>query len=246
LETAGTFSSNSESAKTSTASTAGSASFETVGGSSPVNLQSDTGHRPASDETPKDEKPFSFADASAAFGAGSADNAQAAGTYNFASTLSALRAAHGGTAGLPGVVDQVILQMNRNVKNGQSQMSLQLQPTDLGKIAVKLEFGESGRVQGTVVADNPKTLEMLQKDSRSLERALQDAGLRAEPGSLQFSLGGQKNQNNAGQTAGSNNPANGSGGGAISADGSDDEGLIDIGAISESYYITPNGVNIQV
>lgn len=223
-----------------------STSAEATAGNLSLNLQSDGEPRTESDGLLKDGKPFSFADTSAAFGAVTAENAQATGTYSFASSLSAFRAANGGATGLPGVVDQVILQMNRNVKNGQSQMSLQLQPTDLGKITVKLEFGEGGRVQGTVVADNPKTLEMLQKDSRSLERALQDAGLRAEPGSLQFSLGGQKNPNDAGQTAGSGNSGNGKGDGTISADGSDNSGLVDIAAISESYYITPMGVNIQV
>jgi hypothetical protein len=175
----------------------------------------------------------------------SAEGAQAAGTYNFASTLSALRALNGGTTGLPSVVDQVILQMNRNVKNGNDQMSIQLQPGDLGKITVKLNFGGDGKVQGTVTADNPQTLNMLQKDSRSLERALQDAGLRADPGSLQFNLGGQTGHN-TGQTA-QNNANNSAEDGTNTANGSLEEGgLVDISAATETYYITPNGVNIQV
>ena len=177
-----------------------------------------------------------------------AEGAQATGTYSFASTLSATRALNGGTVGLPSVVDQVILQMNRNVKNGNDQMSLQLHPADLGKITVKLSFGADGGVQGTVVADNPKTLEMLQKDSRSLERALQDAGLRTDPGSLQFSLGGQSG-NQSGQTALNNkNQKDGAGDGTLSANNSleDTSGLVDLGAIAETYYITPNGVNISV
>jgi len=133
--------------------------------------------------------------------------------------------------------------MNRSVKNGESQMSLQLQPGDLGKISVKLDFGADGKVQGTVVADNPKTLEMLQKDSRSLERALQDAGLRAESGSLEFSLSGRESQNNTGQTA--DGTGNGAGDGMISANNEGGE-IVDIGAITETYYITPSGVNIRV
>src|ERR1700722_10668123 len=131
-----------------------------------------------------------------------AEGTQATGTYNFASTLSALRSTNGGSIGLPSVIDQVILQMNRNVKSGNDQMTLQLNPADLGKITVKLDFNADGKVQGTVTADNPQTLSMLQKDSRSLERALQDAGLRADPGSLQFNLSGQgQGGGNAGQTA---------------------------------------------
>ena len=89
--------------------------------------------------------------------AASAEGVQATGTYNFASTLSALRAVNGGAVGLPTVVDQVILQMNRSVKSGNDQMTLQLNPADLGKITVKLDFSNDGKVQGTVTADNPQT-----------------------------------------------------------------------------------------
>jgi flagellar hook-length control protein FliK len=173
-----------------------------------------------------------------------AEGLSATGTYSFASTLSAIRATNGGSTGLPSVVDQVILQMNRNVKSGNDQMSLQLHPSDLGKITVKLDFSSDGKVQGTVTADNPKTLEMLQKDSRSLERALQDAGLRTDPGSLQFNLGGQSG-NGAGQASNNGNQGTDSSeDGTISAQ--DNGGLVDVGAISETYYVTPTGVNIRV
>ena len=126
-------------------------------------------------------------------------------------------------------------------------MSLQLQPSDLGKISVKLEFGADGKVQGSVVADNPRTLEMLQKDSRSLERALQDAGLRAEPGSLQFGLSGEKNPHNAAQTANSEGKKSGNGAenGTLGAEDNTLE-IVDSAAILEAYYITPMGVNIRV
>ena len=93
-----------------------------------------------------------------------------------------------------------MVQLNRAVKNGADQMTVQLHPLELGTINIKLTFAGDGSVQGTVVASNAATLEMLTKDSRNLERALQDAGLRADPGSLQFSLGGQSDTN-AGQTA---------------------------------------------
>ena len=187
----------------------------------------------------------SFAATTSPLGSGlTAEGAQASGTYSFASTLSAFRAANGGATGLPSVVDQVILQMNRSVKTGNNQMSLQLQPGDLGKITIKLDFSAEGKVQGTVTADNPQTLDMLQKDSRSLERALQDAGLRADPGSLRFDLSGQGSQNNAGQTANGN--GNVSGNGTVSASEGTETELVDLGTLSDSYYLTPSGVNIRV
>jgi flagellar hook-length control protein FliK len=86
---------------------------------------------------------------------------------------------------------------------------------------------------------------MLHKDVRSLERALQEAGLRADPGSLQFSLGGQSN-NSSGQTA----AKDGSGGdasGNTASDASASGTPLDVSASSdEIYYLTPGRVNLKV
>ncbi len=200
------------------------------------------GHFSAEADVGSGGKGFSFAAGHGASAANaSAEGAQATGTYTFTSTLSAFRAVNGGTTGLPSVVDQVVIHLNRGVKNGQSHVTVQLQPGDLGKITVKLDFDREGKVQGTVTADNPKTLDMLQKDSRSLERALQDAGLRADPGSLQFSLR-QGDQNHLDQ---SNAYAEGAKDRPAEETLSQAE-LVDIGALSESYYLTPTGVNIRV
>ncbi|MBL8705435.1 MAG: flagellar hook-length control protein FliK, partial [Rhodospirillales bacterium] len=64
----------------------------------------------------------------------------------------------------------------------------------LGRIDVKLEVGEDGRVTAQVRAEKPETLELLQRDARGLERALQEAGLRADSGSLSFGLRGENRQ----------------------------------------------------
>ncbi len=137
------------------------------------------------------------------------DGGKSTDPYSFASQLSATRAATGGTTGLPSAVEQVMFQLSRNVKSGNDQMTIQLNPADLGSVNIKLNFAGDGSVQGTVVASNPATLDLLLKDVRGLERALQDAGLSADPGSLQFSLGGQpgdtSNQtanNSSGQSSG--------------------------------------------
>lgn len=49
-----------------------------------------------------------------------------------------------------------------------------------------------------VTVERPETLELLQRDARGLERALQDAGLRTDSGSLNFNLrgDGQQSANN--------------------------------------------------
>lgn len=164
---------------------------------------------------------------------------------DFATALSAVRSSNK-SASSSSVVDRVVLKLSRNVKDGQSKMSLQLHPEELGKITISLDFSDDGTVQGTVVADNAKTLEILQKDSGSLERALQDAGLRAESGSLQFSLGEQKEQNNAGLETGSSGSNRFDNAESGSDDDSEEGSLAEIGTLSETYYVTPQGVNIRV
>jgi flagellar hook-length control protein FliK len=109
-------------------------------------------------------------------------------SYDFAGQLSATRLTKGGNVGLPHIVEQVALQINKQAKDGLDQMTIQLRPAELGRVEIRLEFGADQRVQGRVIVDNPATLDLLQKDARGIERALQDAGLRADAGSMEFSL----------------------------------------------------------
>jgi hypothetical protein len=170
------------------------------------------------------------------------DGLTASTPYNFASQLSSMRAANGGATGLPSPVDQVILQLHRGVKGGDDQMTIQLHPADLGKISVKLDIAKDGSVRGTFVADNPATLSSLLKDVRGLERALQDAGLRADPGSLQFSLGGQSG-NNMSQTAQQSSQNNAAANVALDAL---DATLSVSGDAAEMWFLTPTRVNFKV
>ena len=86
------------------------------------------------------------------------------------------------------VVEQVAVRISQAVRNGANRITVQLHPAELGRIEIKLELGDSGRLSATVVVDRPETLDMMQRDARALERALQQAGLDADSDSLQFSL----------------------------------------------------------
>ena len=165
--------------------------------------------------------------------------ARSVNPYSFASQLSAMRAS--GTS-LLNPIDQVVLQLNRNAKSGNDQMTLQLHPADLGQVNIKLDISSDGKVSGTVTASNPATLDMLSKDSRSLERSLQDAGFQADPGSLQFGLGNQSG-NHTGQSA-QNAPS----GFSTNSTSNSVEGVVDasVNPVQETYYITPTGVNLSV
>jgi hypothetical protein len=91
------------------------------------------------------------------------------------------------------VMEQVSVQIDKAVKDGADTVKIQLRPLDLGKIEVKLEVID-GRVSATVTADKPETLALLQKDSKGLEKALEDAGLKPEANSTSFNLRGGENQ----------------------------------------------------
>ncbi|MDD3288575.1 MAG: flagellar hook-length control protein FliK [Alphaproteobacteria bacterium] len=117
-----------------------------------------------------------------------AEGTQKSNPYNFASQLSATRASRGGSSGLPSAVEQVSLYLHRQVKAGNDNITLQLRPAELGRIEIKLQIADDNHVQGFVIVDNKATLEMLSQDSGSLQRALQNAGLQADAGCMQFSL----------------------------------------------------------
>jgi len=62
-----------------------------------------------------------------------------------------------------------------------------------------MEIARDGQLSATVLADRPETLELLQRDIRGLERALQDGGLKTDSQSFNFSLKDQAQQQIADQ-----------------------------------------------
>src|SRR3546814_18539487 len=66
-----------------------------------------------------------------------------------------------------------------------------LHPAELGRIEVKLENASDGTLRAVISAERTETLDLLQRDARGLERALQEAGVKTDSGSLSFTLRGQ-------------------------------------------------------
>ena len=85
--------------------------------------------------------------------------------------------------------DALALKIASHSSDGDSRFSIRLDPPELGKIEVNLNVDAHGHAQAELTADKPQTLELLQKDSSVLERALKDAGLNLS-GGLAFSLKG--------------------------------------------------------
>jgi flagellar hook-length control protein FliK len=86
--------------------------------------------------------------------------------------------------------DQVSVHIRKAVHEGADRIEIRLKPEALGRVDVRLEMGADNRVVATVTADQRHTLELLRADARSLERALQEAGLQTDGGSLNFNLRG--------------------------------------------------------
>lgn len=92
------------------------------------------------------------------------------------------------------VLEQVVFHIKTVARTGNSTIHIQLDPAELGKLEIKIELLGDGKTGVSVLADNKDTLDTLQRDARGLERALAEAGLKAESGSLSFNLRGGDQQ----------------------------------------------------
>lgn len=112
-------------------------------------------------------------------------------------SIEGVTAARGARPPVMPVPEQIVVRIAKAVADGVDRINVKLSPAELGHIDVRMEIGPDGRFQAVFAADRPQTVELLQRDARELARALQDAGLRADTGSLSFNLRGQGQHGNA-------------------------------------------------
>lgn len=95
------------------------------------------------------------------------------------------------------VVDQVKVNITKSAIKGVDKIDISLKPEDLGHIEVKMQISKDGKLQAHIISSRPETMEMLQKEMQSLERAFADAGFEMDEGGLTFSFNDrdQANQN---------------------------------------------------
>jgi flagellar hook-length control protein FliK len=74
------------------------------------------------------------------------------------------------------------------LNDGMRRFDIRLDPPELGRVDVRLEVDRNGNVSTKLTVDRPETLDLMQRDARGLERALQQAGLKTDSGGLEFSL----------------------------------------------------------
>jgi len=82
----------------------------------------------------------------------------------------------------------IALQIAKHVAKGVSTFKIRLDPPEMGRIDIKLELAQDGRVTAHLAIEKSDTLDLMQRDSKALEQALRDAGLDVDSDTLNFSL----------------------------------------------------------
>jgi flagellar hook-length control protein FliK len=83
---------------------------------------------------------------------------------------------------------QLAFELVRQVNDGNTRFQIRLDPPELGRIDVKLDIDRSGQVNARLTVEKAETLDLMQRDQKGLERALQQAGLDGAKTNLEFSL----------------------------------------------------------
>ena len=95
-------------------------------------------------------------------------------------------------------VNSLAIEIAAKSQSGAKQFDIRLDPPELGRIEVRLSIDATGKAQAHMTVDQPQTLDLMQKDSSSLTRALRDAGLDVSQNGLNFSLKGQDRNSDGG------------------------------------------------
>jgi hypothetical protein len=89
---------------------------------------------------------------------------------------------------LPLKAAAMAVEIVSKLREGTHRFDIRLDPPELGRVDVRLEMDRGGNVTTKLTVDRPETLELMQREARGLERALQQAGLKTDAGGLEFSL----------------------------------------------------------
>jgi len=88
----------------------------------------------------------------------------------------------------PGAAETLAFQIARQAADGASRFEIRLDPPELGRVDVRLDLAADGRTHAHLSAERPETLDLLVRDARLLERALNDAGVSLDRNALTFGL----------------------------------------------------------
>lgn len=115
--------------------------------------------------------------------------------------------------------------------------TIQLDPPDLGRVQIRLEFAKDKAMKAHLVVEKPETHLMLQRDAQLLERALHDMGVDTDDSSLSFELAQDGSLFDHGQKDQGGN--SGAGGGGAGNGAAEDEELVVIETTMD-WQVDPN------
>jgi flagellar hook-length control protein FliK len=105
-----------------------------------------------------------------------------------AATQSATPQAAPVSASQPIPVNAVAVEIASQARAGNSRFEIRLDPPELGRIDVRLDIDNDGNVKSRLIVERADTYDLLRRDQSTLERALQQAGLKTSDNALEFSL----------------------------------------------------------
>lgn len=82
----------------------------------------------------------------------------------------------------------VPIEIGARALAGNKRFDIRLDPAELGRVDVSLEISDKGDVSAKLTVDRVETLQLLQRDARTLERAFEQAGLKPTEGGIEMSL----------------------------------------------------------
>ncbi|MFO1242378.1 MAG: flagellar hook-length control protein FliK [Rickettsiales bacterium] len=91
--------------------------------------------------------------------------------------------------------EQVLVNIKHAIHDQNDRIRIQLSPHDLGSVDITLTLKGDEVTQIRILAEKSETLDMLRHDRGFLERSLQESGLKADSGGLQFGLKGDQSAN---------------------------------------------------
>jgi flagellar hook-length control protein FliK len=130
-----------------------------------------------------------IANAASTVGGGAA--AQATPPTTVATTLQVAQQASASSPATPDL-SALAVSIAAKAKDGQNEFNIRMEPAELGRVDVRISVDAAGKAQAHLTADKPQTLQMLQRDSQTLERSLKDSGLNLSNNGLNFSLKGEQ------------------------------------------------------
>jgi len=76
--------------------------------------------------------------------------------------------------------------IKREIVSGREEVTVRLDPPELGRIHIRLSFESAGQLRAVVATETTAALDLLRRDVHQLDRALADAGVQTDAQSFRF------------------------------------------------------------